>query len=119
MKRAIKLVVIGFVIALAGLLIAIFAHGIAGAVIFFIGWLICATVMLMVMWKNSYLTSHRFIGIGTRIVVIGGLIFFLGALLEVPESMETLSNILVKGGLYIVYAGFFVCFLVGIEENMR
>lgn len=121
MKRAIKLTVIGFTLGLAGLLIAIFFrdYGIAGAVLFSIGWLIAATGILIGIWKNEYPVSQRWLGIGMKIAVIGILIFFLGALLEVPDDMETLSNILVKVGQYIIYAGIFVGFLGIIEDNMH
>ena len=121
MKRAVTLVVVGSVIALAGMLVAILAagYGIPGAVVFAIGWLIGATGMLMVFRRNIYPTSNQFSCIGMKMVLNGILIYFLGALLEVPEGMETVSNILVRVGLYITYGGMFVAFLGGIEEHMR
>jgi hypothetical protein len=121
LKRAVTLVVVGSVIALAGMLVAILAasYGIPGAVVFAIGWLIGATGMLMVFRRNIYPTSNQFSCIGMKMVLNGILIYFLGALLEVPEGMETVSNILVRVGLYITYGGMFVAFLGGIEEHMR
>ena len=100
---------------------AAYGHGYdkPGAVLLFIGWLIISAIILIDMWKNTYLEKWRFLGIGWKIIAIGFLIFFLGALLEVPDDMETLSNTLGKVGLYIIYAGMFVYLIRVIEVNMR
>ena len=54
-----------------------------------------------------------------RIFVVGFLICFAGALLEVPEDTEFLSSIFLGVGQFIAILGIFVCFLGAIEGNMH
>lgn len=119
MKKFFTLMTIGTAALVLGM--AAYGHGYdkPGAVLLFIGWLIISAIILIDMWKNTYLEKRRFFGIGWKIIAIGFSIFFLGGIFDVPGDMETLSNILGKVGLYIIYAGAFVCLLGFIEDRMH
>ena len=118
MIKAINLIVVGFVIAIPGWMIAAFAHSKIGAVLFVIGWLIGTTGMVIAIWKNPYYQSKMFAK-AMKIGVTGFVVFAGGILLSVVGIMEEEKNIVTYAGIFIFLAGWFVGMLAIIEDRMR
>lgn len=118
MKKAVRLVVIGFSIGILGWMVAAFVHSKVGGVLFVMGWLIGITGMVIAIWRNPYYQNKMFAK-ALKIGVTGFVVYAGGLLLAIVGIMEEEKNIVSYAGMFTLLTGIFVGFLAIIEDRMR